>query len=91
NKQCFNDGYHIGHHLKPHMHWTDMPGDFVKNIDKYAENKALVFEGVDYNQIWAMLMFKRYHSLADHLVNINGMYRSREDAITLMKVRTRKF
>ena len=30
NKRCFNDGYHIGHHLKPHMHWTDMPQDFKK-------------------------------------------------------------
>ncbi|HRI61083.1 MAG TPA: fatty acid desaturase, partial [Saprospiraceae bacterium] len=65
NKQCFNDGYHIGHHLKPHLHWTEMPGDFLKNTDKYAENKALVFEGVDYNQIWAMLMMKRYGALAD--------------------------
>lgn len=91
NKLCFNDGYHIGHHLKPHLHWTDMPGDFLKNADKYAANKALVFEGVDYNQIWAMLMFKRYDKLADHLVNLNGMYRSKEEAMALMQERTRKF
>lgn len=91
NKQCFNDGYHIGHHLKPHLHWTEMPEDFLKNADKYAENRALVFEGVDYNQIWAMLMLKRYDALADHLVNINGMYHSKEEAMTLMKERTKRF
>jgi fatty acid desaturase len=91
NKQCFNDGYHIGHHLKPHLHWTDMPGDFIKNADKYAENKALVFEGIDYNQIWAMLMLKRYDRLADYLVNVHGMYKSREEAVALMRERTRKF
>lgn len=91
NKQCFNDGYHIGHHLRPHLHWTEMPKDFVNNTDKYAANKALVFEGVDYNQIWAMLMLRRYDKLADHLVNIHGMYASKEEAMALMMERTRKF
>lgn len=91
NRQCFNDGYHIGHHLKPHLHWTDMPGDFLKNADKYAANKALVFEGIDYNQIWAMLMLKRYDALADHLVNLNGMYGSKQEAVALMKERTKRW
>lgn len=90
NKRCWNDGYHIGHHLKPHMHWTDMPRDFMANKDKYAENKALVFEKLDYHQIWAMLMFKRYDRLASYLVNINGMFSSREEAIRLMKQRTKR-
>lgn len=91
NKRCWNDGYHIGHHLKPHLHWTEMPKDFLANADKYAENKALVFEKVDYNEIWAMLMFKRYDRLADYLVNINGMYPSKEAAIRVMQQRTKKF
>ena len=36
NKRCFNDGYHIGHHLKANRHWTEMPQDFIANKDKYA-------------------------------------------------------
>ncbi len=31
NRKCWNDGYHIGHHLKPHLHWTEMPKDFLAN------------------------------------------------------------
>lgn len=43
NRKCFNDGYHIGHHLRPHLHWTQMPGDFLKNIHLYQLNNAIVF------------------------------------------------
>lgn len=91
NRRCFNDGYHIGHHLRPHLHWTEMPKDFLKNKDKYAENRALVFEQVDYHQIWAMLMFKKYDALAKYVVNLNGMYSSEKEAAEVMRQRTRKF
>lgn len=90
NKRCFNDGYHIGHHLRPHLHWTEMPNDFLANKDKYAEQKALVFEGVDYHQIWALLMVKRYDRLAEHVVNLNGMYRSQQELISVLKQRTKR-
>jgi fatty acid desaturase len=90
NRRCFNDGYHIGHHLKPHLHWTEMPKDFLANVEKYAANRALVFEGADYHQIWAMLMFKRYDALANYLVNLNGMYRDKSEAVALLKRRTQK-
>lgn len=91
NRRCFNDGYHIGHHLRPRLHWTEMPKDFIKNAKKYAENKALVFEGADYHMIWAMLMFKRYDWLASFVVNIDGMYRSKEEIVELIKYRTKRF
>ncbi len=91
NKRCFNDGYHIGHHLKPHMHWTDMPKDFQANAEKYAEQKSIVFESIDYHQIWAMLMFKRYDKLANYVVNVNGMYQSKAEIEAILRSRTRKF
>lgn len=91
NRRCFNDGYHIGHHLRPHLHWTEMPTDFLKNKDKYAENQALVFEQVDYHQIWAMLMFKKYDRLAKYVVNLNGMYSSEKEITERLRERTRKF
>ena len=90
NKKCFNDGYHIGHHLKPHMHWTDMPVDFEKNIKKYIENKALIFEGIDYFQIWTLLMARQYQRLANHVVNIGNIYHSKEDIIATLKTRLKK-
>lgn len=91
NKQCFNDGYHIGHHANPGMHWTDMPNDFVKNKQKYIDHKAIVFEGLNYDQIWFNLMTKRYKKLAQHFVDLGDQFESQEEVIALLKSRTKKF
>jgi fatty acid desaturase len=90
NQICWNDGYHIIHHLRPGMHYTEMPGEFLKRKDELASNKAIVFDGIHYLHIFTFLLTKRYDKLADNLVNINGMFDSREQAILLMKERTRK-
>lgn len=90
NRRCFNDGYHIGHHLSPHKHWTDMPVDFLKNKDKYVENKAIVFQGMDFQEVWLWLMLKRYDVLASRFVNINNAYQSDEEIIAFLKERTRR-
>jgi fatty acid desaturase len=90
NRICWNDGYHIIHHLRPGMHYTEMPGEFLKHAPLFAANKALVFDNLHYLQIFICLLLKRYDKLADHVVNINGMFASRDEAIKLMKERTRK-
>lgn len=90
NDVCWNDGYHIIHHLRPGMHYTDMPAEFLKRKDEFAKNKAIVFDGIHYLHIFLFLLTKRYDKLADNLVNINNMFSSREEAIGIMKDRTRK-
>jgi fatty acid desaturase len=91
NKRCFNDGYHIGHHLRPALHWTDMPGDFIKNVARYAEQKAIVFQGIDYFYIWALLMTKSYGKLADKFVVLDKSFTKRDEVIAFLKSRTQKF
>ena len=54
------------------------------------DNKAIVFDGIHYLHIFFYLLTKRYDKLADNLVNINNMFSSREEAIALMKERTKK-
>jgi len=91
NRRCFNDGYHIGHHLSPRRHWTDMPADFLKNKAKYADHKSIVFEDIDYMGIWFLLMRKRYDKLADHFVDINGQFGTKDEVIALLRERTKRF
>ena len=90
NQKCWNDGYHIIHHLRPGMHYTEMPAELLKRKDDFASHKAIVFDGIHYLHIFTYLLTKRYDKLADNLVNINNMFSSREEAIALMKERTRK-
>lgn len=91
NQMCWNDGYHAIHHVRPAMHYTDIPGEFLKTKDELAQKKVLVFDGIHYLHIFLWLMTKRYDKLADNLVNINNMFGSKEEAIALMKERTKKF
>lgn len=87
NHTCFNDGYHIGHHLRPNMHWTDMPVEFQENIEKYKANNAIVFEGIDFFVIWFFLVTKNYNALAKHYVDIAGQFNSKEEIICFLKER----
>ncbi len=91
NKICWNDGYHAVHHIRPALHYTEIPGEFLKNKDKFAEQKILTFDGIHYLHIFTWLMTKRYDKLAKNLVNINNMFSSEEEAINVMRERTKKY
>ncbi|HJS55328.1 MAG TPA: fatty acid desaturase, partial [Chitinophagaceae bacterium] len=91
NKKCWNDGYHLMHHLRPGAHYTEMPALFVKEKDVLAKEKSLVFDGIHYLHLFFFLMTKRYDKIADNLVNINNIFASREEAISILKQRTAKF
>jgi fatty acid desaturase len=90
NKKCWNDGYHISHHVKPTMHWTEHPKHLIENLQKYTANKAIVFEGIGFLEVFIFLMFKRYDKLEHHFVNIENAYSSGDEVIELMKGRTKK-
>jgi fatty acid desaturase len=89
NRRCFNDGYHIGHHLKATRHWTDMPKELKDNLATYAREDAIVFEGIDFFVVWLFLMLGRYDWLAKRVVSLDGKKRSEAEIISWLKTRTR--
>ncbi len=89
NRRCYNDGYHVGHHVKASRHWTEMPADFEANLTTYRERDAIVIEGLDYFQIWALLMARRYRTLARRFVDLRETRRSEDEIIALLRARTR--
>jgi hypothetical protein len=89
NRRCFNDGYHIGHHLKATRHWTEMPEEFLKNVGTYAAEGAIVFAGIDFFGVWACLMTRRYDSLVGRFVQLGEGRQSPEEIAALLRSRTR--
>jgi fatty acid desaturase len=87
NDRCFNDGYHIGHHIQPKLHWTEMRGDFEKNRAHYRDQGAIVFRRIDYFVIWALLMTHSYKTLARHFVDLQEPRRSEQEIIQLLRER----
>lgn len=91
NVKCWNDGYHISHHLHSTMHWTEHPEYFMSTIDEYAANDAIVFDGIHFLHVFIYLMRDRYDLLARHFVNIGNRYRTDDEVIALLRARTAKF
>ena len=90
NRRCFNDGYHIGHHLAARAHWTEYPAELEKNLERYAENDAIVFEGLDFFIVWLLLMTGSWQRLAKAYVQLPGApLRNREQIIALLQERVR--
>ncbi|MBK9732729.1 MAG: fatty acid desaturase [Chitinophagaceae bacterium] len=87
NKKCWNDGYHASHHVRQGMHYTEHPEYFLKTINKYTENKAVVFQGIGFLSIFWYLMRGDYHSLAKNAVNINNTFSGDSEFIEHLKSR----
>lgn len=105
NRFCFNDGYHTArltpgssltslqsHHLNPLRHWRDHPRATLAARERYAAERALVFEGVDFLFISIYLFRKDYGALADRLVPLGDQRNlSRDEVIEMLRRKTRRF
>jgi hypothetical protein len=88
NRRCFNDGYHIYHHVKARCHWSEYPGEFQTNKATYGEHDAIVFRGLDFFIVWLLLMVGAYRKLAEAMVELPGApQRSIDERIAFMRSR----
>ena len=86
NARCFNDGYHLNHHLRAGAHWTEMPERFEAIMQKCQEQNAIVFRKTDYFILWALLMAKQHKRLADLMIDL-GEETTTEQRIALLRER----
>jgi len=90
NHRMYNDGYHCGHHVKATVHWADVPATFEANVEHYAANQAVVFDGIrGFQRLWMLLMLRRYDVMACHLVVWEDTPRSTAGRVAFLKARVR--
>jgi fatty acid desaturase len=86
NRLAFNDGYHICHHLKPNLHWTEMPNEFLAHRATYACEGAIVFHRLNYFSVLFLLLTRQYGVLARHCLDAG----SPDETAALLRQRTMK-
>jgi fatty acid desaturase len=81
NRRCFNVGYHLGHHLRPRMHFTEMPAEFESRKEVYGREDALAFRDMHYPTLTFLVLAKRYRTLARAYVALPGAPERTEDEL----------
>jgi Fatty acid desaturase len=90
NHRAFNDGYHIGHHVKQNRHWTEMPADFLANQERYLKEGCIVFEGLDFAMVALLLFGRQYGVLARKFVRMPGDTRTDAEIADFLRQRVKR-
>jgi len=87
DENFMNEGFHLCHHHRASLHWTEMPVHFERIRDRMKEAGSLVFQDLDFMGLFLELtLLRRMNVLAEKLVPWEPM--NHEQRLALLSKRT---